>query len=116
MSSKSSTSLPRRTVTGRSPGFGRPMRPEVRMASGAGIRKAGRFTSVPLERVREYWDQRPCNVRHSLKPPGTREYFDEVEARRYFVEPHIPAFADFGRWVGKRVLEIGCGIGTDTIA
>ena len=29
------------------------------------------------------------------------------------VEPHIPAFADFAYWKGKRVLEIGCGIGTD---
>jgi ubiquinone/menaquinone biosynthesis C-methylase UbiE len=31
------------------------------------------------------------------------------------VEPHIPRFADFPRWKGKRVLEIGCGIGTDTV-
>jgi len=46
---------------------------------------------------------------------GSREYFDEVEARKYFVEPHIPAFAEFERWNGKKVLEIGCGIGTDTI-
>ncbi|MFZ1993015.1 MAG: class I SAM-dependent methyltransferase [Solirubrobacteraceae bacterium] len=65
--------------------------------------------------VRRYWDDRPCNVRHSTKPVGSREYFDEVEARKYFVEPHIPAFADFERWNGKRVLEVGCGIGTDSI-
>jgi len=45
---------------------------------------------------------------------GTRAYFDEVEARKYFVEPHIPQFAEFERWRGKKVLEIGCGIGTDT--
>jgi ubiquinone/menaquinone biosynthesis C-methylase UbiE len=38
-----------------------------------------------------------------------------VEARKYFVEPHIPLFAQFERWRGKKVLEIGCGIGTDTI-
>ena len=44
-----------------------------------------------------------------------REYFDEVEARKYFVEPHIPGFAEFDRWAGKRVLEVGCGIGTDSI-
>ena len=31
------------------------------------------------------------------------------------VESHIPGFADFKRWKGKKVLEIGCGIGTDTI-
>ena len=73
------------------------------------------FANVPVEEVREYWNRRPCNVRHSTRPVGTREYFDEVEARKYFVEPHIPGFADFERWRGKKVLEIGCGIGTDTV-
>jgi 2-polyprenyl-3-methyl-5-hydroxy-6-metoxy-1,4-benzoquinol methylase len=73
------------------------------------------FREVPIDRVRAYWNRRPCNVRHSPAPVGTKEYFDEVEKRKYFVEPHIPAFADFLRWHGKRVLEIGCGIGTDTI-
>lgn len=68
-----------------------------------------------LERVREYWDKRPCNIRHSPKPVGTKEYFDEVEWRKYFVEPHIPRFAQFERWKDKKVLEIGCGIGTDSI-
>jgi 2-polyprenyl-3-methyl-5-hydroxy-6-metoxy-1,4-benzoquinol methylase len=65
--------------------------------------------------VQRYWDARPCNIRHSTKPVGSREYFDEVEARKYFVEPHISAFAEFDRWRGKRVLEVGCGIGTDSI-
>jgi 2-polyprenyl-3-methyl-5-hydroxy-6-metoxy-1,4-benzoquinol methylase len=73
------------------------------------------FAKVPVESVRDYWNRRPCNIRHSPQPVGSREYFDEVEARKYFVEPHIPGFADFKRWRGKNVLEIGCGIGTDTI-
>lgn len=73
------------------------------------------FEQVPVDAVREYWNRRPCNVRHSPKPVGSREYFDEVEARKYFVEPHIPGFAEFERWRDKSVLEIGCGIGTDTI-
>lgn len=63
--------------------------------------------------VQEYWNRRPCNIRHSSKDVGSREYFDEVEQRKYFVEPHIPGFAQFDRWKGKRVLEVGCGIGTD---
>lgn len=67
-----------------------------------------------LERVEEYWNARPCNIKHSNKEIGTKEYFDEVEKRKYFIEPHIPAFADFPKWNGKKVLEIGCGIGTDT--
>jgi 2-polyprenyl-3-methyl-5-hydroxy-6-metoxy-1,4-benzoquinol methylase len=65
--------------------------------------------------VRDYWDRRPCNLRHGTAPVGTREYFDQVEARKYRVEPHIPGFAQFERWKGKKVLEVGCGLGTDSI-
>ena len=73
------------------------------------------FLEVPIDKVRDYWNARPCNIRHSTAPVGTTEYFDQVEERKYKVEPHIPAFAEFARWEGKKVLEIGCGIGTDTI-
>ena len=66
-----------------------------------------------VEDVQDYWNRRPCNIRHSTKPMGSKEYFDDVEERKYFVEPHIPAFADFPRWKGRKVLEVGCGIGTD---
>jgi SAM-dependent methyltransferase len=82
---------------------------------GIGLGERATFGETAIERVREYWNARPCNLRHSPAAVGTRQYFDEVEARKYFVEPHIPGFAEFHRWSGKRVLEIGCGIGTDTI-
>jgi SAM-dependent methyltransferase len=68
-----------------------------------------------IEAVEAFWNRRPCNIRHSPKPVGTREYFDEVEQRKHFVEPHIPEFAQFDRWAGKRVLEVGCGIGTAAV-
>ena len=74
------------------------------------------FADVPIATVRQFWDAHPCNIRHSPHPVGTREFFDDVERRKYFVEPHIPGFAEFARWRGKRVLEIGCGIGTTTIS
>jgi SAM-dependent methyltransferase len=73
------------------------------------------FSDVEISRVRDYWNGRPCNIRHSTAPIGTKEYFDQVEVRKYFVEHHIPGFAEFERWREKKVLEIGCGIGTDTI-
>lgn len=73
------------------------------------------FAKVPIKSVKDYWNARPCNIRHSTAEVGTEEYFNQVEARKYFVEPHIPGFAEFERWRGKRVLEIGCGIGTDTV-
>lgn len=72
-------------------------------------------TPILSDKIREYWNRRPCNIRHSNQKIGSKEYFDQVEARKYFVEPHIPEFAEFEKWRGKKVLEIGCGIGTDTI-
>ena len=69
--------------------------------------------SSSIDDVRAFWDARPCNIRHSQLEVGTKGYFDEVDKRRYFVEPHIPKFAEFKKYRGKKVLEVGCGIGTD---
>ncbi len=68
-----------------------------------------------IEQIRDYWNRRPCNLRHGTAEIGTKEYFDQVEQRRYMVEPHGYIFADFPKWNGKRVLEIGCGLGTDAV-
>ena len=74
---------------------------------------SNRKTSI--EDVRAYWNRSPCNIKHSKREPGTKEYYNEVEKKKYFVEPHILRFANFPAWRNKKVLEIGCGIGTDTI-
>jgi SAM-dependent methyltransferase len=75
-----------------------------------------RETSTPgIQEVAAFWNSRPCNIRHSPKTVGTKEYFDEVEERKHFVEWHIPGFAQFDRWAGKTVLEVGCGIGTAAV-
>lgn len=68
-----------------------------------------------LTDVRRFWNRQPCNINHSDRLLGTREYFDDIEKQKYFVEPHIPEFAEFPRWKNLDVLEIGCGIGTDAI-
>lgn len=68
-----------------------------------------------IKEIESYWDTRPCNVKHSKKDYLSIEYFNEVEQKKYFVEPHIKEFAEFEKWKDKKVLEIGCGIGTDSI-
>jgi UDPglucose 6-dehydrogenase len=65
-----------------------------------------------IDKVYDFWNKRPCNIKHSDKEIGTKEYFEEVTKRKYFVESHILAFADFAKYSGKQVLEVGCGIGT----
>ena len=64
-------------------------------------------------RIKRYWNAQPCNIKHGTAEPGTLEFFQQVSARRYRVEPHIAEFAGFHLWQGRRVLEVGCGIGSD---
>lgn len=69
-------------------------------------------TPEKLKAVSDFWNSRPCNIKHSPKNVGTREYFEEVTQRKYFVEKHILQFADFAKYKDKHVLEVGCGMGT----
>jgi len=66
-----------------------------------------------INKVKKYWDDQPCNVKHSKKKFLSKEYFKEIKKKKYFVEKHIKKFAEFYKYKNKRVLEIGCGIGTD---
>jgi ubiquinone/menaquinone biosynthesis C-methylase UbiE len=65
------------------------------------------------ERVRAFWQANPCGTKFADAEPGTRRFYELVEAHRYDKEWHIPAAADFAATRGLRVLEIGCGLGTD---
>ena len=65
------------------------------------------------ERVRVFWQAHPCGTKFSDAEIGTPEFFASLEAHRYEKEWHIPKAADFVNTRGLRVLEIGCGMGTD---
>ena len=68
-----------------------------------------------VDSIVNYWNSQPCNIKHSNLKIGTLEYFESVKDKRYTAESHIPKFAQFGSYKNKRILEIGCGIGTDAI-
>jgi hypothetical protein len=40
-----------------------------------------------MEQVINYWNKQPCNIKHSSCEVGTREYFEEVEKRKYLILP-----------------------------
>ena len=65
-----------------------------------------------IRTIQAFWDSHPCG--HDLSDSQERrEYFAEIAHRRYSHEPHIRAVARFSDFAGKRVLEIGNGMGTD---
>ncbi len=69
--------------------------------------------SSAQERVRRYWDGKPADSEYSDKDRLSLEYFREIERRRYALQPHVPRLLSGFDWAGKRVLEIGTGVGTD---
>lgn len=73
------------------------------------------MATASIDDVYTFWNSRPCNVRHSSQSQDSVEFFDEVAAKRYRAEPHIHSFMAPEKWAGKRVLELGCGMGTDAI-
>jgi len=65
------------------------------------------------ERVRAFWQAHPCGTKFAEAEEGSRAFFEAVEEHRYRTEWHIPEAAGFDKAEGLRVLEIGCGLGTD---
>jgi SAM-dependent methyltransferase len=65
------------------------------------------------ERVRAFWQAHPCGTKFADAEPGSAKFYELVEAHRYTKEWHIPAAANFAGTNGLKVLEIGCGLGTD---
>jgi SAM-dependent methyltransferase len=68
-----------------------------------------------IDDVREFWNARPCNIRHSKSPVGTLAFFQEVSDKKFKVESHKLAFLNLETLRGKRILELGSGMGTDAV-
>lgn len=83
------------------------------MATSQPTQKTTDANAALKERVRAFWQAHPCGTKFSDAEMGSREFFERVEAHRYSKEWHIPEAAGFASARGLRVLEIGCGLGTD---
>jgi len=68
-------------------------------------------------RAREQWTDNPCGAHVAAHLEfGTREYFDQIEDFRYRVyAPWMKRDLPFTAYKGKRLVEIGCGTGTDLL-
>ena len=70
---------------------------------------------VSIETVAEYWNRRPCNIRHSPRKVGTREYFEEVEKRKILRRAVYRSLAQFPALEGQAGPRDGGGLGTDAV-
>jgi ubiquinone/menaquinone biosynthesis C-methylase UbiE len=63
--------------------------------------------------VKKYWNQAACGTEFIKLAKFSKEYFEAIETFRYKIEPEIFGFAQFTRYHGKKVLEVGIGASTD---
>ena len=69
------------------------------------------------ERARQQWGANPCGAHVAAdRLFGTKEYFDAIEAYRYGTyAPWMRTTLGFDEFRGQRLLEVGCGTGTDLL-
>jgi SAM-dependent methyltransferase len=81
-------------------------------------RRGGAAYDDPVQdlktRVAGYWDARPCGEGLVPAPRGSDSYFRDIEQAKDRLEPYVHEFAEFSRWQDRDVLEVGCGVGTDS--
>jgi SAM-dependent methyltransferase len=65
--------------------------------------------------VREYWNRHIHDLEITRHPVGTPEFFADLEQYHFEKLHHLPRLVRFDDYRGRRVLEVGCGAGTDLV-
>jgi SAM-dependent methyltransferase len=65
--------------------------------------------------IAAYWNERIHDLEMTDQPVGTLEFFDDLDEYRFDKLRYLPRLVDFGGFAGRRLLEVGCGIGTDLV-
>lgn len=68
-----------------------------------------------IEKIQRYWNERIHDLEMTKHPVGTRAFFDDLDDYRFDKLHYLPRLVDFASFRGQRVLEVGCGIGTDLV-
>jgi fatty-acid O-methyltransferase len=63
--------------------------------------------------IQKFWQSFPCDSWFTTEPPGTPEFYRSLDEHRYRVHPRLPEAVGFEKTSGLRVLEIGCGCGSE---
>ena len=69
-------------------------------------------STVKLQ-VREFWQASPCDSWFVSESCGTLAFYRQLDKHRYAVHRKLESAADFESTRGKRVLEVGCGCGSE---
>jgi len=63
--------------------------------------------------VQRFWQKSPCDSWFTNEPRGTVAFYRSLDEHRYKVHPRLQSAIGFEKTRGLRVLEIGCGCGSE---
>ena len=63
--------------------------------------------------VRNYWNRHIHDLEITTHPVGSPGFFADLDQYHFEKLHHLPRLIDFTAYRGKRVLDVGCGAGTD---
>jgi SAM-dependent methyltransferase len=72
-------------------------------------------TAATTDDVRRYWNQHIHDLEITTHPVGTPGFFKDLDQYHFEKLHHLLRLVDFAGYRGKRVLEVGCGAGTDLV-
>jgi ubiquinone/menaquinone biosynthesis C-methylase UbiE len=68
-----------------------------------------------IDAITDYWNHRIHDLEMTVHPVGSKEFFADLDDYRFDKLHYLPRLVDFGSFRGQRLLEVGCGIGTDLV-
>ena len=66
-------------------------------------------------RIQAYWNSHIHDLEIVQHPVGTPEFFASLEEYRFDKLRYLPERVDFSGYGGQKLLEVGCGVGTDLL-
>ena len=65
--------------------------------------------------VRDYWNRHIHDLEITTHPVGSPGFFADLDQYHFEKLHHLPRLVDFDGYRGQRVLDVGCGAGTDLV-
>ncbi len=66
-----------------------------------------------IDAIQRYWNERIHDLEMTDAAVGTKAFFDDLDDYRFDKLHYLPRLVDFTSFRDQKLLEVGCGIGTD---
>jgi SAM-dependent methyltransferase len=68
-----------------------------------------------IQEIQRYWNERIHDLEMTDAEVGTKQFFEDLDDYRFDKLHYLPRVVDFSAYRDRKLLEVGCGIGTDLV-